>query len=72
MVFPVGILQDPVGCCEKYQKVPDCTATVCVNIEASTRPINFPTLLRHTLCYLLEEYLKRNSKGWVPVENIEL
>ena len=66
-MFSVGILQAPVGgavrTTKKYQ---NCTGTVCVNIEAETQPINFPTLLRHTPCYLLEGNIKRNLKGRVP------
>ena len=42
------------------------------DFEAPARPINFPILLRHTPCYLLEECIKRNLKDQVLVENIQL
>ena len=67
-VFSVVILQ---GCCEKYQKVPNTRASCMCDFEASARPINFLTLLRHTPCYLLEVGIDANLKCQVPVENIQ-
>ena len=41
------------------------------DFEASARPINFPILVRHTPCYLLEGDIKRIFKGRVANENIQ-
>ena len=69
-MFSVGILQGPgVGCCEKYQKVPITRASCMCDFEASAQSINFPTVLPHALCYLLEGDIKRNLKDRVANEN---
>ena len=46
--------------------------TLYVNIEAGTQPINFPTVLRHAPCYLLEGDINRNLKVPVPTEEFQL
>ena len=39
------------------------------DFEASTRPINIVLRKDNTTCYLLDNNISRNLKGWVPVEN---
>ena len=68
-VFLVGILQAPVGGCEKYQKLPNTRASCMCDFEASARPINILMQKGHTPCYLLVEYFIRKLKGQVPNEN---
>ena len=67
--FSIGILQSPCRVLQEVLKVPNTRASCTCNFEASARPINILTQKGHTPCYLLDADIKRNLKGWVPVEN---